>query len=123
MKVLIDVNLSPKWVHCLHEAGIEAVHWSDIGKLNATDYRIMNYAKTNEFVVFTHDLDFGSILAITDAKGPSVIQIRSQDTAPDAISQVVLQAMHQFSSHLKKGALINVTPHNYKARILPINRE
>jgi len=32
--------------------------------------------------VFTHDLDFGDILAATGAEAPSVIQVRTEDTTP-----------------------------------------
>ena len=28
MKVLVDMNLSPRWVKTLTDAGIEASHWS-----------------------------------------------------------------------------------------------
>ena len=28
MKILIDMNLSPKWAGFLNENGIEAVHWN-----------------------------------------------------------------------------------------------
>jgi len=31
MKVLLDMNLSPRWVSLLVDAGMEAVHWSHIG--------------------------------------------------------------------------------------------
>jgi predicted nuclease of predicted toxin-antitoxin system len=43
MKLLIDVNLSPRWVKLLADADIEAVHWSRIGAANARGYlRCMN---------------------------------------------------------------------------------
>jgi len=41
MKLLIDMNLSPKWVSVLKEAGLEAAHWSHIGRPDAPDYEIM----------------------------------------------------------------------------------
>lgn len=31
MKLIVDMNLSPRWVEFLAGAGIEAVHWSMIG--------------------------------------------------------------------------------------------
>ena len=31
MKVLIDMNLSPRWATVLTHAGLEAVHWSRLG--------------------------------------------------------------------------------------------
>jgi len=27
MKILVDMNLSPRWVEFLANAGIEAIHW------------------------------------------------------------------------------------------------
>lgn len=47
----------------------------------------MNWAREREHVVFTHDLDFSAMLAATEAKGPSVLQVRSQDVLPRAIGQ------------------------------------
>ena len=83
MKILIDMNLSPAWVSVLEEAGHTAPHWSTIGSLNASDREVLLWAKANGYLLFTHDLDFGAILAATEAEGPSVIQIRAQDISPD----------------------------------------
>ncbi len=44
MKILIDMNLSPSWTGVLNEAGIEAVHWSQVGPANAPDPAMMAYA-------------------------------------------------------------------------------
>jgi predicted nuclease of predicted toxin-antitoxin system len=41
MKLLIDMNLSPRWVPFLAASQIEAVHWSSVGAPNATDREIM----------------------------------------------------------------------------------
>ena len=32
MKLLIDMNLSPRWIRTLVDAGIDAEHWSTLGK-------------------------------------------------------------------------------------------
>jgi uncharacterized protein (DUF433 family) len=68
MKLLIDMNLSPRWGLSLVNAGWQAKHWSEIGKVSASDSEILAYAAANDYVVLTHDLDFGSILAITHGK-------------------------------------------------------
>jgi hypothetical protein len=44
MKLLVDMNLSPRWVHLLTAAGIEAAHWSTLGAANAPDAEIMAFA-------------------------------------------------------------------------------
>ncbi|MBV8794319.1 MAG: DUF5615 family PIN-like protein [Hyphomicrobiales bacterium] len=65
MKLLVDMNLSPRWVKALIEAEIEASHWSTLGPANASDADIMAFARANGYVVLTHDLDFSAILAAT----------------------------------------------------------
>jgi predicted nuclease of predicted toxin-antitoxin system len=83
VKVLIDMNLSPDWVAVLQGQGWPAVHWSTVGDPRATDRTIMDWAVANGSIVFTHDLDFGTMLALTHATGPSVLQVRGQDVLPD----------------------------------------
>jgi len=85
MKILIDMNLSPDWVKVLEHAGWEAVHWSTVGDMRAPDDIIMSWARENGYIVFTHDLDFGVLLALTRAESPSVIQVRTQDVFPDVL--------------------------------------
>jgi len=65
MKLLVDMNLSPQWTVLLRGAGWNAEHWSEVGNPDATDQEILAYASANDFVVLTHDLDFGAILAVT----------------------------------------------------------
>jgi predicted nuclease of predicted toxin-antitoxin system len=77
MKLLVDMNLSPRWVAVLADAGVEAAHWSTLGTSNAPDLEIMAYAKADDYIVLTHDLDFSAILAVTHGEKPSVVQIRS----------------------------------------------
>lgn len=73
MKLLVDMNLSPRWIGLLEGAGIEAVHWSSVGARNAPDAQIMAYASASGSIVLTHDLDFGAILAATHGEKPSVV--------------------------------------------------
>ena len=120
MKLLIDMNLSPKWVFILKEAGLEADHWSSIGRPDAPDYEIMAYARSNGYVVFTHDLDFGTILAVTKADYPSVIQIRTQDVTPEYLRTPVVSVLYQFEKHLEDGTIVTIDQKKLRARILPL---
>jgi hypothetical protein len=63
------MNLSVEWIPLLEQAGWSAVHWSAIGEPRAEDRTIMAWALTNGRAVFTHDLDFGTALALTHAGG------------------------------------------------------
>jgi len=120
MKILVDMNLSPQWVPLLTAAGWETIHWSAVGAAGASDRDIFEWAKANRFVVFTHDLDFGAIIAATRADSPSVIQIRSQEITPFLAGDVVVSALRQFADQLEGGALISVDENKSRARILPL---
>lgn len=63
MRILLDMNLSPLWVDFLQQEGFEAVHWTRIGTGAEADHFVMQWARDNGFVVFTHDLDFSALLA------------------------------------------------------------
>ena len=120
MRLLIDMNLSPRWVHRLSEAGIEAVHWSTLGAANALDVEIVAFARSNNYVVLTHDLGFGTILAVTQGEKPSVVQIRSEDVSPDVIGKPVVNALRQMTAELDEGALLTIDPGRTRLRLLPL---
>ena len=114
------MNLSPTWCSFFEQAGYEVVHWSTVGNAWDEDRLIIAWAKENGYVVFTHDLDFGTILAVTNADGPSVIQVREHDVLPEGTGEVVLVALQQFQDYLLSGALVTIDKTTRRARILPI---
>jgi predicted nuclease of predicted toxin-antitoxin system len=122
MKILIDMNLSPDWVKVFQKYDIEAVHWSNVGDPREKDTVIMEWARANGYIVFTHDLDFGSLLAATGVETPSVIQVRTQDILPTSIENLVISALRQFEEELDNGALVTVDKAQSRVRILPIRR-
>ena len=123
MKLLIDMNLSPRWSTVLAAVGFEAAHWSALGAANAPDTEIMAYAAANGYVVLTHDLDFGAILAATHGEKPSVVQIRAEDVSPDVIGTQVVAALRQMTAELDQGALLTVEPNRTRVRVLPLHRK
>jgi predicted nuclease of predicted toxin-antitoxin system len=108
MKLLIDMNLSPRWVQTLIAAGFEANHCSTIGRHTAPDVEIMDYARLHGYIVLTNDLDFSEILAATSGEKPSVIQIRAADLTPGIIAPQVVAALHQMATQLDEGALLTI---------------
>jgi len=120
MKLLIDMNLSPRWVGVLVDAGIESVRWLVLGAHDATDWQIMAHARANDYVVLTHDLDFSAILAATHGEKPSVVQIRAGDVSPDVIGKKVIAALRQMAPDLEDGALLTVDPSRTRLRVLPL---
>jgi predicted nuclease of predicted toxin-antitoxin system len=120
MKILVDMNLSRDWCPALVGHGIEASHWSLLGDPRAPDEEIMRYARTHGFVVFTHDLDFGVLLALTRASGPSVVQTRTIDLSPARLAPKVAAVLKQHQAQIMAGALITIDDARHRVRILPL---
>ena len=120
LRILIDMNLSPLWVEVLQKAGFEACHWYKLGAPNAPDSVLFIWARENKHIVFTHDLDFGAMLAATNAEAPSVFQIRTEDVSPTALAPRAIELLRRFAPQLSSGALVIVDEMRERIRILPL---
>jgi predicted nuclease of predicted toxin-antitoxin system len=120
VKVLVDMNLSPRWIAALQSAGLEAAHWSSVGAPTAPDAEVIAWAVANGAILLTHDLDFGAILAATAERRPSVVQLRSQDVTPDLMAAKVVDLLARFAQELSQGALISLEPERARVRLLPL---
>lgn len=122
MKLLVDMNLSPQWCSVLQAEGWDCVHWSEVGSGTASDRDIMQWALAESRVVVTHDLDFGAILAATQAAGPSVVQVRTQDVRPAFLSQRLISWLRRYTSELEAGAILVIDEAQSRVRMLPIRK-
>ncbi len=82
----------------------------------------MKYARENDYAVFTHDLDFGAMLALTQASSPSVLQVRAQDVLPQSIGKVDITILQKYKDELEQGALIVFDKTKERVRILPLEK-
>ena len=119
MKILLNMNLSPQWIELPADFNFEADHWLKFGPANTPDSDIIAFAKTNNYVILTHDLDFGIILALTHGDKPSVIQLRRGDLFPGSTVQLVAAALEKYQQELDKGALLTIDMLKTRVRILP----
>jgi predicted nuclease of predicted toxin-antitoxin system len=120
MKILIDMNLSPRWVASLASHGIEAVHWSRVGAANAMDSEIIEFANKYNYAILTHDLDFSTMLAVRHLNKPSLIQLRTGDISPDSAVPLVIDALRQASAEIEMGAILTIELNKARLRILPL---
>ncbi len=88
--------------------------------IRVQDEVIVEWSRQHGFVIFTHDLDFGSLLALTRAKGPSVIQVRTQDIFPEALAGILLPILKRHEKELEEGALLTVDLYKSRLRLLPL---
>lgn len=117
------MNLSPEWVPLLEKAGHNSTHWSSVGDVRASDSAIMEWARTQGYIVFTHDLDYGALLYATGASAPSVIQIRAEDTRPEFIGEIVVSGIAQAERELLNGALVTIDPRKMRITSLPFKQK
>jgi predicted nuclease of predicted toxin-antitoxin system len=120
VKILIDMNLSPEWRGVFIGIGWRASHWSEVGPSGAPDSEIMRWARENDWTVFTHDLDFGALLAATGATGPSVVQLRAEDTRPSSMGSIVCSALTAHGRFIEEGALLTIDPRKMRVTLLPL---
>lgn len=84
---------------------------------------MFEWARENHYIVFTHDLDLGAILAATNANPPSVIQVRTADPTPTHSKGLVPAAVSQHKELLETGALVSIDENKSRVRILPFSVE
>lgn len=120
MKLLVDMNLSPDWVPLLKTHGWEAVHWSSLGKGNEPDPDLLAWARADNRIVLTQDLDFSQILYATKEFGPSVVLLRMDNEFDPAARRHVCAALSQAEEVLTQGALLTISPKRARLRRLPI---
>lgn len=120
MKILVDMNLSPRWAAELQSRGFEATHWSQIGAATAPDEEVLAWCAAHGHVLFTHDLDFGAILAGSKGTQPSVVQLRTENVVPEAMAQRVAETVTLLRNDLAQGALVTIDPARYRVRSLPL---
>jgi predicted nuclease of predicted toxin-antitoxin system len=122
LRLLLDMNISPLWAEYLERAGHEARHWSNVGDARAADDEIFAWAAAREFVILTHDLDFGALLAATAARSPSVVLLRAQGLFPAHAGRDVVQAIATFESELTQGAILVIDRVRRRLTMLPLRR-
>jgi predicted nuclease of predicted toxin-antitoxin system len=120
LKLLLDMNLSPRLIQPLQDAGFEVSHWAQVGDPGATDFVLMEWARRNGAVVVTHDLDFSAMLAATRDASPSVVQVRTQNVLSDEFVGALIAALEQFSAMLQQGAIVVIDGQGRRARALPL---
>jgi predicted nuclease of predicted toxin-antitoxin system len=121
MRILVDMNLTPRWVQPLRDAGYHALHWSAVGPPEAADREICAYAREQRYVILTNDLDFPQILAHTRHSGPSVVLLRGEPLTPEERGAALLRAIRSCEADLARGAIMTLDwSGRPRARVLPI---
>ena len=120
MKLLVDMNLSPKFAALLISDDLTSTHWSAVGAITATDSEIVNYAIQNNYVIVTCDLDFSAILSVTHGRKPSIVQVRTRHMPLNDLADIVVKSINQNIDNLNSGAILTIDAKKFKSRLLPL---
>lgn len=121
MKFLADMGISPKSIIFLRELGFEAFHLNDFGLGKLPDSEILSKANQENFIVLTHDLDFGDLLAASSYKLPSVIIFRLRNMKAININVYLRTILSLYRENLERGSIISVSERSIRVRELPIS--
>ncbi len=75
MKLLFDQNLSPRLVTRLADLYPHAVHVSGVAMDTADDSAVWNYARTNDYIIVSKDVDF-SEMSLVHGFPPKMVWIQ-----------------------------------------------
>lgn len=120
MRLLVDEALQDAVAHRLADAGHDVTHIRLLGLAGHTDDEVMALALAEDRVLVTTDTDFGTILALTGAAGPSVMLLRGLgDSASERVA-VILDVLPRVADELSEGAVVVIEQDRYRIRYLPI---
>lgn len=122
MRFLLDQNQSPLLVGFLGQAGHDAVHVRDLDLHEAPDAELMEVAVADDRVIISADTDFGELLAMSNASGPSIVLLRRQDRRRAAeVAALLLLNLDGVAEDLKTGAIVVFDDDRVRIRRLPMH--
>jgi predicted nuclease of predicted toxin-antitoxin system len=121
LRFLIDNALSPLLAEGLRSAGHEAVHIRDYGMQSATDVAVLARAATENRILVSADADFGTLLVVSQTRGPSVILFRRAPRKPGAQLDLLLLNLPVIAEPLAKGSIVVIERTRIRVRDLPIS--
>lgn len=121
-RLLADMNISPKTVEALMQEGWDIVRVSRFLPKDASDQEILEFARREDRVVVTQDLDFSALLALGGYDRPSLITLRLSTSDPETVTRRLLEILPRIEQMLQEGCAVIVDDVAVRIRKLPIEQ-
>lgn len=93
---------------------------SDVLPATAPDHEILEFARQENRIVVTQDLDFSMLVALGRYSQPSLITLRLSRADPNIVTRRLLEILPQLEQQLREGCAVTVEDENLRIRGLPI---
>ncbi|MCY7408625.1 MAG: DUF5615 family PIN-like protein [Alkalinema sp. CAN_BIN05] len=120
LRFIADVHISPLTVTTLRLAGYDIVRVPDILPRASPDSMILEFARIENRIMLTQDLDFSVLVALGRYVQPSLITLRLSSAQPDFVSQRLLSILPELEQPLIEGYAITIEDNSVRLRKLPI---
>jgi predicted nuclease of predicted toxin-antitoxin system len=120
IKLLLDQGLPRSLASLLRDSGVDAMHVGEQQLSEAADTVILDYARETDRTVITHDADFHTLIALSNATKPSVIRIRIEGLKAPQLFSLIELILDSYQQEIGKGALVSVNEDRVRLRSLPI---
>jgi predicted nuclease of predicted toxin-antitoxin system len=120
MKLVADVNVSRRVVERLRALGFDVVRVSEVMDARSSDEAILSYARQCGAVLISHDQDFGALLAVTGASGPSFLNLRVSQVDAARLTGAIVSVLRATQTDLDAGAVVTLDDSGVRVHRLPI---
>jgi predicted nuclease of predicted toxin-antitoxin system len=120
LRFIADVHISPLTVVALQQQGYDIFRVTEVLPATATDTEILEFARVENRVVLTQDLDFSALVALGGYAQPSLVTLRLSSAQPNLVSRRLLEVLPQLEQVLVEGAAITIEDNTMRYRKLPI---
>jgi len=112
--------LSPSVAVDMCALGYDAVHASQVGLSRAADDEIVRFAILENRIIVSMDLDFGTLLALSNAGRPGVILFRITTPSNERCFASLKQLLSAYPAKVLAGSVTVVEDLRIRTRKLPI---
>jgi predicted nuclease of predicted toxin-antitoxin system len=120
IKLLADMNISPQTVTALQGQGSDIIRVSSVMSRTPSDLEILEFARQENRVIITQDLDFSMLLALGGYNKPSLITLRLSLTDPNIVTQKLIDTIPQVEEILTEGGAVTIEDASVRTRRLPM---